>query len=110
MEKVNYTAEQTAELVTAYVAEPTEATVEAFAASLGKSVKSIVAKLVREGVYVSKAKVTSGKRVTKAGLIAAVEGELGLVAGALATLEKASLADLQLLASKIVFESQDVDA
>lgn len=48
---INYTVEQTAEMVSAYVAAPEKATVEALALKLGKSVKSIVAKLVREKVY-----------------------------------------------------------
>jgi hypothetical protein len=52
---VNYTPEQTAALVEAYKAGTT---VEALAESLGKSVRSIVAKLSREGVYQKKTYVT----------------------------------------------------
>lgn len=52
--KTAYTAEQTAALVEAYKAAPTAETVAAFAESFGKSVKSIVAKLSREGVYQKK--------------------------------------------------------
>lgn len=48
---VNYTAEQTAEMVKAYVANPTAETVAEFAGKFGKTVRSIVAKLSREGVY-----------------------------------------------------------
>ena len=48
---VNYTAEQTAMLIEAYVAKPEKATVEMLAEKLGKGVKSIVAKLSKEGVY-----------------------------------------------------------
>ena len=48
---VNYTAEQTVEMVSAYVANPTKETVELFAAKFSKSVASIRAKLVKEGVY-----------------------------------------------------------
>lgn len=51
---VNYTSEQTAELKSAYVAAPNADTVAAFAVKFGKNVKSIVAKLSREGVYVAK--------------------------------------------------------
>lgn len=51
---VTYTADQTAELTAAYVLEPTEATVQEFAEKFGKSVRSIVAKLSREGVYKAK--------------------------------------------------------
>lgn len=48
---VNYTPEQTVEMVAAYVANPTKETVELFAAKFSKSVASIRAKLVKEGVY-----------------------------------------------------------
>ena len=51
---VNYTAEQTAAMLAAYTAAPTVETVEQIAADLGKSVRSIVAKLSREGVYKKK--------------------------------------------------------
>ena len=47
----NYTPEQTAELKAAYVANPSRETVDAFAEKFGKGVKSIVAKLSKEGVY-----------------------------------------------------------
>lgn len=60
--KTAYTAEQTAALVEAYKAAPTAETVSAFAESFGKSVKSIVAKLSREGVYQKK------EYTTKAGV------------------------------------------
>ena len=52
--KLAYTAEQSASLVAAYVASPTAETVATFAEQFGKSVKSIVAKLSREGVYQKK--------------------------------------------------------
>lgn len=47
----NYTPEQTVEMKAAYVAAPSKATVEALAAKLGKTVRSVVAKLSKEGVY-----------------------------------------------------------
>lgn len=56
--KTAYTPEQTAALVEAYKAAPTSETVASFAETFGKSVKSIVAKLSREGVYQKKAYVT----------------------------------------------------
>ena len=48
---VNYTAEQTAKMVADYVANPSKGTVETIATELGKTVKSVVAKLSREKVY-----------------------------------------------------------
>lgn len=47
----NYTDTQTAELRAAYIANPVKDTVEAFAVKFGKSARSIVAKLSKEGVY-----------------------------------------------------------
>lgn len=63
---VNYTAEQTAAMLAAYTAAPTVETVERIAADLGKSVRSIVAKLSREGVYKKKEyKTKNGEAVVK---------------------------------------------
>lgn len=47
----NYTPEQTEMMKAAYVAAPTKETVTMLAEKLGKNVRSIVAKLSREGVY-----------------------------------------------------------
>lgn len=52
--KTAYTVEQTLELVEAYKALPTQETVAAFAEKFGKTVKSVIAKLSREGVYQKK--------------------------------------------------------
>ena len=63
MKTVNYTAEQTAQIVADYQAG---ITVEAIALTLGKSARSIVAKLSREKVYQKKAYVSkSGEAVVK---------------------------------------------
>ena len=48
MKTVNYTPEQTLQIVDSYTQGDT---VESIAESMGKSVRSIVAKLSREGVY-----------------------------------------------------------
>ena len=47
----NYTPEQTAEMKAQYVAAPNKATVEVIATKLGKTVRSVIAKLSKEGVY-----------------------------------------------------------
>ncbi len=62
---VTYTAEQTSELVAAYKASATPETVAIFAEKFGKTVKSIVAKLAREGVYKKAEKASS---VSKSGM------------------------------------------
>jgi len=60
---VNYTPEQTAQMVADYQAG---VTVEAIAESLGKTVRSVVAKLSREKVYVAKTYVSkTGAPVVK---------------------------------------------
>jgi hypothetical protein len=58
MKAVNYTPEMTAQIVDDYQAG---ITVETIADSIGKSVRSVRSKLVREGVYVAKPKVTARK-------------------------------------------------
>lgn len=52
---VNYTSEQVTKMVTDYVAG---VSVEAIAETMGKTARSIVAKLSREGVYKKKAYVS----------------------------------------------------
>jgi len=60
---INYTPEQTAMIVADYAAG---ISVEQLAMQLGKSVRSIVAKLSREGVYQKKAyKTKTGEAVVK---------------------------------------------
>lgn len=60
---VNYTPEQTAKMVSDYQAG---VTVEALAQELGKTVRSIVAKLSREKVYQAKVyKTKNGEAVVK---------------------------------------------
>ena len=55
---VNYTPEQTALMVEQYSAAPTADTVAALATALGKTARSIVAKLSREKVYKAKTYAT----------------------------------------------------
>jgi hypothetical protein len=63
---VNYTAEQTTEMVAAYTANPAAETVTMLAEKFGKTVRSVVAKLSREGVYQKKEyKTKTGDKVEK---------------------------------------------
>lgn len=63
---VNYTTEQTTMMIEAYTAEPTAKTVEDLAEKLGKTVRSVVAKLSREKVYKAKEYTTkTGEKVQK---------------------------------------------
>ena len=60
MAQQNYSAEMTASIVSQYQAG---VEVEAIAASIEKSVRSVRSKLVREGVYVAKPKAKSTRVV-----------------------------------------------
>ena len=64
----NYTPEQTAKIVQDYQAG---VAVEAIAEAVGKSVRSVVAKLSREGVYKAKSYVSkTGERPVKKDFVA----------------------------------------
>ena len=52
----NYTSEQVAYMVETYDAEPTRETVDRLATELGKSARSVIAKLARETTYVKEEK------------------------------------------------------
>ncbi len=92
----NYTQEQTEQIVAGYQAGES---VEALAVAVGKSVRSVVAKLSREGVYTAKAKTAAEKRGTKADLVAKIAEKYGVEAEVLASLEKATKEALEVLAS-----------
>lgn len=96
--QVNYTDAQTTELVQLYQAGEA---VEALAERFQKSVRSIVAKLSREGVYQAKAKAKGQGRVTKAALIQYMEELLQLDPQSLQSLEKAQTGALQALATAL---------
>ena len=65
---VNYTPEQTASMIQDYAAG---VTVESLAESMGKTVRSVVAKLSREKVYVAKTYTTkTGEAVAKKDAVA----------------------------------------
>ena len=58
MKQPNYTASMTAQIIDDYQANKS---VEEIASSIGKSVRSVRSKLVREGVYIPQEKKTSRK-------------------------------------------------
>ena len=86
---VNYTPEQTVSMVADYVAG---VTVETLALNLGKSVRSVVAKLSREKVYVAKSYVskTGEKPVKKDAHADAIGAVLGLTEPEIESLTKAN--------------------
>ncbi len=91
---VNYTAEQTAAIVEAF---QNGIAIEAIATQVGKSVRSVVAKLSREGAYKAKAKTAAESRVTKADLIAKIAKQMGVEVTKLESLEKATKEALEAL-------------
>lgn len=104
---VNYTAEQTAAMLAAYAAAPTAETVEQIATDLGKSVRSIVAKLSREGVYKKKEyKTKTGEAVLKKDTAA---DEIGAILG-MAENDVDSLTKANKTALKMILEALKVKA
>lgn len=98
---VNYTADMVATMVADYNAG---VTVEAIAEKVGRSVRSVVAKLSREKVYVAKTKANgAGRGATKAENVAKLESLFRVDAGSFASFEKASAAELAMLV-KLVTE------
>lgn len=78
--------------------------VEDIASNIGKSTRSVIAKLAQLGVYKTKAKVgtlkvTKVTKVTKVMLISMISSRHNLPMAKLATLEKASLEALELIAA-----------
>ena len=96
---INYTEEETKHIVEQYKTVPTMETVQHLADEIGKSTKSIIGKLSREGVYkraVYKNK-TGGVPVTKVELVNGIAENLGIEVEYLVGLEKSPKATLQAL-------------
>ena len=100
MKTLNYTPEQTARMVADYQAGTS---VEAIAETFGKTVRSVVAKLSREKVYVAKAyKTKSGETPIKKDEHADFIGEaLGLTEADTESLTKANKIALMKIADFI---------
>ena len=96
----NYTDEMVSEMTTQYTANPTRETVDALANQFGKTTRSIIAKLSREGVYVAQPSTTkSGEPViSKSELVSTLEAHFGIE---MPTLVKAGKQDLQRLVEAI---------
>jgi Zn-dependent M32 family carboxypeptidase len=95
---VNYTEEQVELMKEQYTRNPSRETVENLAETLDKSIKSIIGKLSREGVYkktVYKTK-TGEDPETKKEIVEEI-AQLIEVEGTIAGLEKSPKADLKLL-------------
>ena len=100
---MNYTEEQTAHIKEQYLANPNRVTVEKLADELNKSVKSIIGKLSREGVYRREIyKTKSGELpVTKVEIVSNIADSLGLEVENLFGLEKTTKDTLKTLEDAI---------
>jgi len=96
--KTNYTAEQTQALVAGYQAGES---VEQLATSMGKTVRSVVAKLSREGVYKAKQRATGQARVKKADLVDQLAAQCGVAPEVFESLEKANHDVLEALVARL---------
>ena len=96
--KTNYTPEQTQLLVAGYQAGET---VEQLAQTLGKTVRSVVAKLSREGVYQTKQRATGQHRVRKSELVDKLAQHCGVAPEVFESLEKANHDVLEALVAKL---------
>ena len=99
----NYTEEQTNMLVNEYLDSPNPEKVEELAERLGKSKKSIIGKLSREGVYRREAYVskTGEKPITKVEIVENIADHLGLESRDLAGLEKSPKEALRTLEKSV---------
>ena len=93
----NYTPEQVEQLVEGY---KNGMAVEQLALEPGKSVRSIVAKLSREGVYQAKTRVVTN-RVRKAELVDQLAQACGVAPEVFESLEKANHDVLEALVAKL---------
>jgi len=96
---MNYNEEQTKRVVEAYQDNPSRETVESLADELQKSIKSIIGKLSREGVYRREIyKTKAGELpVTKLEIVSSIAESLEVEAENLAGLEKAPKAVLKII-------------
>ena len=95
----NYTQEQVEVMIAWYTAEPTRETGEKLSQEFGKSIKSIIGKLSREGVYqkaVYKTK-TGEIPITKAQLVENLAELLEIPSNKIMGLEKAPKQDIKFL-------------
>jgi hypothetical protein len=97
-------------MIEEYKNNPTRETVEMLAEDLDKSIKSIIGKLSREGVYqktVYKTK-TGEDPITKKELVQELSEIVGIVYEKLAGLEKAPKADLKRLVDTLREEEDEI--
>jgi hypothetical protein len=103
----NYTAKNVELMVATYTAADSDASrkeaVAALSATLGKTLKSVIAKLSLLGVYVKAAKATKSGAVVvkKEAIVASIASSLDVDFESLKSLGKATKATLQVLADAV---------
>lgn len=108
----NYTEEQVEVMVAWYKADPTRDCVDTLAKEFDKSVKSIIGKLSREGVYQKQVyKTKTGEMpMTKADIILNLSQLLDIDSSKIMGLEKAPKQDIKYLTenvNKVILEIQN---
>jgi hypothetical protein len=98
---VNYTTEQTADAIAQY---STGVAIDAIATALGKSTRSVIAKLSREGVYKAKEykTKTGGTVIAKETFVELIANALNVDTEKLGGLEKANKATLEIIYKALV--------
>ena len=98
MATVNYTPDQVETMVEMYAEGGTATDIAAIAAVVGKSTRSVIANLSREGVYVAKPRVSGGRVLRKANIVSIIAD---LIGSEVPSLVKASKEDLIVLATAV---------
>mgnify|MGYP003144692157 FL=1 len=99
----NYTDEMVSTMTEQYQANPTRETVDALAREFGKTTRSIIAKLSREGVYVAQPRTTKTGEpiVSKNEIVNDIASLLQVEVDDIASLEKATKIDLRNLVERL---------
>lgn len=99
----NYTDEMVNTMTEQYQANPTRETVDALAREFGKTTRSIIAKLSREGVYVAQPRTTKTGEpiVSKSEIVNDIASLLQVEVDDIASLEKATKIDLRNLVERL---------
>ena len=99
----NYTDEMVSTMTEQYQANPTRETVDALAREFGKTTRSIIAKLSREGVYVAQPRTTKTGEpiVSKNEIVNDIASLLQVEVDDIASLEKATKIDLKNLVTRL---------
>jgi len=98
-----YTEEMVASMTEAYQTNPSRDTVDALAKQFGKTTRSIIAKLSREGVYVAQPRTTKTGEpiVSKNEIVSDIASLLQVEVDDIASLEKATKIDLKTLMTRL---------